>query len=99
MLSRFQSLEQLNMSLSWSCSWAPYRREATTRMAKAIVRHAGKLKTLAYREMTNLESERPDTMIDAIKQCPRLEELAVWCLSSLDIAGICKVGFLYSHSK
>ena len=94
MLNRFQSLEQLVIHLIWIGQWSTQGPKAAAKMGEAIVRHAGPLRMLAYREELYLnfrELERPDTMMNPIKRCTNLEELALWIDSSLDIASICKV--------
>ena len=96
MLNRFQSLTHLAIELIWTGQWSPRGPIAAARKGEAIAHQAAQLKILAYRDeryMSIKELERPDTMMDSIKSCTNLEELALWIGSSLDIAGICKVSF------
>ena len=80
MLDRFQSLEHLWIHLIWMGQWSPRGPKTAAQMGEVIVRHAGQLKTLAYREELYLELkelERPDTMMHPIKCDTRMEELAL----------------------
>ena len=96
MLTRFQSLQHLKIHLIWMCGWSVAGPKAAARMGEAIVSHAGQLKTLVYRDEPwpdSKELERLDTIMDPIMRCKKLEELALWTDSSLNVAGICKVSF------
>lgn len=80
MLNRFQSLKHLLIELGWIGEWSSRGPKAAAQMDAAIARHAERVKTLAYRDHRYVhlrELERPNTMMDSLKRCTNLKELAL----------------------
>ena len=93
MLSRFQCLQHLKIDFAWSAIDSRLRYKVVGRMAKAIVRHSARLKSLVYEE-TSIP-DQPDKSTNVItaaaKQCVNLEELAIWGVKPPAMVRICKV--------